>query len=946
MNTTQTEYSMLIHSGVAHDDDPPGRGSGRYGWGTGENPGQHQFSFISEVNRLRRDGLKDSEIAKIMLGEKAKGTDLKAELSIAKKAERKANIQRALSTLDECNGNHSEAARRMGLSTSSFNSLIDPAIAERTSKYENTAAMIKKVVDEKGFVDVGRDIGLYLGCTDNTKDVAVKMLEKEGYVKGYVKIPQLGTSHETSVVVLAKPGTTQSEIQQNKYKIAPITEFTPDKGKTWFTPEYPSSLDSKRVMIRYGDEGGKEKDGVIELRRGVTDLSLGDAQYAQVRIAVDGDHYMKGMAMYALDADMPKGIDVIYNTNKKSGTPFNDVLKPMKTYEGTDEINKENPFGALIKAGGQYHYTDENGKDQLSPINKLREEGEWDSWSRTIASQMLSKQPMKVINQQLNISISDKRLELEKIMNLTNPVIKKKLLDDFANSCDANATDLSAKGFKNQSFQVLLPITSLKDNEIYAPRFKDGDTVALIRYPHGGIFEIPVLTVNNKHKQAKEILRDAADAVGINSTVAEQLSGADFDGDTAVVVPLKSNQLGLSHRKPYKELQEFDPKMYKLPDSAPSVSSSTKEIEMGKVTNLITDMTALGANPDEIIRAVKHSMVVIDSEKHHLDYRKSYEDNRIRELKVKYQGVVNPDTGRINTPASTILSKASSEEYVPQRKEVTDVKKMTDAERARWDAGMKVYQPTGKTKMKYISDPKEMTPEELTRYKAGKKVYRETTEVATEKVARMDLVDDAMDLVYNKDNEKEVAYAKYANDLKDMARTARRESRGIKPTPVDKKAKEAYAPEVAALNAKINQAKSNSPKERRAQDLGNAYFAEALRDNPGMDKEHRDREKARCINKARAEVGARKDKIEITDREWEAIQNNAISTNKLTYIVNNTNLDVLKQRATPKGTSKGLSSGEIAKLKAMYASGMYTQAEIAKSLGVSVSTVSSALKAA
>ena len=61
----------LIHTGVAHDSNPPGRGSGRYGWGTGENPGQHQFDFLSEVKDLKKRGLKDADIAKMQAGVKA-----------------------------------------------------------------------------------------------------------------------------------------------------------------------------------------------------------------------------------------------------------------------------------------------------------------------------------------------------------------------------------------------------------------------------------------------------------------------------------------------------------------------------------------------------------------------------------------------------------------------------------------------------------------------------------------------------------------------------------------------------------------------------------------------------------------------------------------------------------------------------------------------------------
>lgn len=938
----------LIHSGVAHDENPPGRGSGRHPWGSGENPYQHQYDFISEVNRLKKQGLKDSEIAIALLGQKAKGVDLKAELAIAKNITRKDRHYQAVNMLNKYDGNASAAARAMGMSISSFKSLVNPEIAEFQDRYENTARAIQKVVDQKKYVDVGKNVGIYLNVPDNTKDVAIKILEKEGYIKGYVKVPQLGTKHETSVVVLSPPGTTYAEQQANKFNIAPIQVFTPDKGKTFFVPEFPSDLSSKRIMVRYKEEGGEDKDGVIELRRGVEDLSLGDAQYAQVRIAVDGTHYLKGMAMYG--DNMPDGVDVIFNTNKKVGTPLigtdehNEVLKRLKV-NATGEVDKDNPFGALIMAGGQYHYQDAKGKDQLSPINKIREEGEWDSWSRNLASQFLSKQPMKLINQQIDLTLTDRKLELETIMKLTNPIIKQKLLTDFADTCDKRAEELNVKGFKGQAYQVLLPMTSVKDNEIYAPMYKDGDTVALVRYPHGGTFEIPVLKVNNKNDQAKDIMRDAKDAVGISSSTAAQLSGADFDGDTAMVIPLKSNRISVVHQPYPNELKNFNPKDYKLPDSAPEVTNDTKQRNMGIVTNLINDMSVAGAPKEHIVRAVKHSMVVIDSEKHHLDWKQSAKDNDIESLKQLYQEHYDPKTGKMRRGSSTILSQASAEEYVPERKETTDYKNMTPEEQKRWDAGYKVYRPTGRTKMQYVSDPSVMTPEELSRYNAGKKVYRETTELVQEKVSRMSLTDDARSLIRDPNNPKEVAYADYANQLKAMAREARAESRTIKPVPVNVAAKKVYAAEVERLNAAIKTAKANSPRERTAQNIGNARAAEIFKNNPDMDKEHRDRTKAQCINKARAEVGAKKEKIVISDREWEAIQAGAISTEKLRNIIANTDLDALKKRATPKGDNRAITPAQEARIKAMYSSGMYTQKEIAEALGISASSVSSTLKA-
>lgn len=979
----------LIHSGVAHDEQPPGRGSGRYPWGSGENPGQHQFDFLSEVNTLKKRGLKDAEIAKMLLGQKgtmkdgtpiwSNTTDLRAEIAIETKKQRQINMNKALELYNKYNGNASAVGREMGVNESTVRSWLDPIKAERTSKYERTADLLRKRVEEKGMIDVSKATEYTLGVTDSTKKVAIAMLEKEGYMKVKVNIPQPGRKDQNTIVLaLVKPlpGETPKEtfvrVQKNKFDIQPIEDYTPDQGKTWWTPEYPASMDSKRIMIRYGDEGGKEKDGVIEINPKAKDLSLEGSRYAQVRIMVDDTNYMKGMAIYGREKDFPEGIDVIYNTNKKKGVPAIDknavynpendswsgkeVLKRLKIDKTTMEVDKENPFGATIKSpkekdgllitrGGQHYYIDSDGKEKLSPINKVREEGEWDSWSKNLSSQFLSKQPIKLVKQQIDLSMSQRKVELEEIMNLTNPVIKKKLLEDFANNCDANAVDLSVKGFKNQAFQVILPITSMKDNEVYAPKFDDGDTLALVRYPHAGIFEIPILKVNNKQEDAKEIMQNAADAIGINSKVAEQLSGADFDGDTVVAIPLASNRISVMASKPLAGLKDFDPKeLYKLPDDAPRMTNRTKQIQMGITTNLIADMTAQGAKESEMVRAVKHSMVVIDAEKHHLDYKKSERDNDIKSLKETYQKRIDPITGKETTGASTIFSRAKNPTYINKRKEITDTSKMTESELKRWNEGKKVYRDTEEYVKKRITDPSKMTPSELEIYNAGKKVYRETDQHIQVQVKRMEITDDAMTLIRNPKNAKEVAYARYANDLKAMANNARKAARAIKPYKISAESKKTYSEEVRSLQEKLRVAQSNNPRERRATMIANSLMSERIKSNPDMDNEHKKREEARCMALARSMVGAKKNLIEITDSEWNAIQANAISSTELAKILDNTDQEAFKKRATPRKSSDSISPSQLSLIKSMSNSGMYTQKEIADRLGISASAVSSAIR--
>lgn len=90
-------------------------------------------------------------------------------------------------------------------------------------------------------------------------------------------------------------------------------------------------------------------------------------------------------------------------------------------------------------------------------------------------------------------------------------------------------------------------------------------------------------------------------------------------------------------------LKDFDTKAYQLPDDAPPVDIDhgfDRKAEICRISNLILDMTGKAAK-EEMVRAIRHSMVIIDAEKYHLDYMKSYIDNNIDELIEKYQSWIN-----------------------------------------------------------------------------------------------------------------------------------------------------------------------------------------------------------------------------------------------------------------------------------------------------------------
>ena len=890
------------------------RHSGRYPWGSGDNPYQHEDWFLKEYNKYKSEGYSDTEIAHKM---GMSTTEFRQKRSLSQTAQRQAMASDVARLHDEEGLGWTEISKKMDIPESTVRNLYNPILDERSKKTNNTADALKASIAEKTYIDIGPGVENYMGVSRTKLKTAVRKLQEEGYEVHTVYIEQLGTGKKTATQIVCPPGTDYAYISKHPELIKLPIEYTENGGRTFLGLEPIQSVDSSRIMVRYSDdpESGKLKDGVIELRPGVEDLSLGGKQYAQVRIGVDGTHYLKGMAMYG--TDMPDGIDIIVNSNKPRGTPIkgtkdSTVFKPMSD-------NEDNPFGATIK---QRHYIGADGKEHLSPINivasgnsedaKVNEEGRWGEWSRTLSSQFLSKQSVPLAERQLGIAYNRMAAEHDELISLTNPVVKQQLLLKFAEECDSSAVHLKAAALPRQSTHVILPITDMPENQIYAPNYRDGEEVVLIRYPHGGIFEIPRLTVNNKQQTALKVMPNSKDAVGINPKVAQQLSGADFDGDTVVVIP--TSGVKIKTMKGLEGLKDFDTDIYKLPPEAPRIKSKTKNTEMGKISNLITDMTLQGATEEELCRAVKHSMVVIDSEKHHLDYRKSFEDNDIAKLKEKYQGGARKG-------ASTLISRASAEIHIDELKELTPSKAI-DIE-----TGKKIKQKSGRT----YTVPK---------YDKDGNVVGYSVKKATQTSTRMAEVDDAFEL--SSGTEMETVYAIHANKLKSLANQARKEAMSIKMPKTNESAKKVYSAEVASLISKLNTSRKNKPLERQAQARAGYRVKEQKAANPDLknDKEGLKKIKNQALEEARYEVGSKSRKergVKISEKEWEAIQAGAVSPNRLRDILANADEAQIRQLATPR-ERKELSESKIARIRSM-ANQNYSTADIADALGVSTSTV-------
>lgn len=885
----QDDYdNSLAHYGIL-------RKSGRYPWGSGGTAEKRSLEFLDMLQDLRSKGLSDVEIAQ---GLGMTTTQLRETNTIAR-AEKKAAQIAMINRLADKGMSNGAIAERMGLpGESSVRALRAAGQADKAVVLQNTVKMLRDNVESKGVIDIGKGVELYNGISREKLSSAVAVLKDEGYKVHYIKVQQQGTTHETTIKVLARDDIRWVDIKNDPRMIKSTQDFSSDNGgRSFFGLLPPVSVSSKRVAINYAEDGGSDADGVMYIRRGVKDLDMGGARYAQVRVAVDNTHYLKGMAVYK--DDMPPGVDIVFNTNKKRADLGPDKLKAMKEMKKGEDgiIDADNPFGSAVRQLGI-----RNEKDELvkvtSALNIVNEEGSWDKWSNNLSSQMLSKQSHQLARTQLNETYERRKKELEEIVSLTNPAVKQKMLEDFADSTDSAAVHLKAAALPRQRSQVILPINSLKDTEIYAPNFTNGERVVLVRYPHGGIFEIPELTVNNRHPEAKRILgSNPKDAVGINSKVAARLSGADFDGDTVLVIP--NNSGAVKTQPPLKGLIGFDPQSaYPKYEGMKVMDSRTKGIQMGLISNLITDMTIQGATDGELARAVRHSMVVIDAEKHKLNYKQSAIDNGIPQLMKKYQN-------RSQGGASTVISNSGAEAKVkvPKRKQGYQIDKKT---------GAKIYRETGES---YIDSK-------------GKLVFK------TQSVPRLS-VNDAHK--YSSGTPIEKIYADHSNNLKALANKARLELVHTKPTPYSPSANKAYAKEVAELNAALREALKNAPRERQAQVMAASVVKQKLNSNPEMDPPELKKIRSQTLAEMRRRTGAKKAEIKITPEQWNAIQAGALRHNTLTQILKNADSEKVKALATPR-TPTVMTAAKQAKAAAMLSSG-YTQAEVAAALGVSLTTL-------
>lgn len=927
----------LFHYGIL-------RKSGRYPWGSGKDEYTRSMTFQDMVANLKGQGVAYKDMAKAMGLDPAVEKDfsltaLRDTITIAKETVITEETHR-LVTLRDKQYSIQAMVKATGIPQATIRLRLKNADNLQKESIKATASVIREAVDKHGILDVGKGNNFDLGISPERYRTAISVLRDEGYERHLLKIQIPGSKNFTNQVVLVPKGTGFSGASKLRNQIETTAKWSLDDGRTFLGIHPPISLSSKRIKI----EHSSEKDGVIYVRPDVNDLSMGKNKYAQVRIAVDGTHYMKGVAI--VTKDIPAGVDVVYHSAKKVGTPLKSddpnasaVLKKMKTDE-TGAVDKDNPFGSSIKR--QIIEVGKDGKEKnTSVMNLLREEGDWETWTNSLPAQMLSKQPQPFIRSQLAETTKKYKLQVDEINSINNPVLRRKLLEKLSDKIESDAVDLRAAALPHQKTAVIIPVPKMNPNEVYAPRFETGERVVLIRYPHGGRFEIPEVTVNNNNPAAKKLLGDAPDAIGIHPKIAEKLSGADFDGDTVTIIPnavgkvRSAATLGRAGYEFEKGLNGFDPKQKyggfvqdKNADGSPKVDKKGDPIgnfklmkntgqEMGMITNLITDMSIQGARPDHMVRAVKHSMVVIDAEKHQLNYRQSAIDNGITQLNKVYRSE--------GTGAGTLISRATAKQFVDERK-----LRLAQQGGPIDERGAKVFVPTNRTVSKFDKKTGTYLPETVKRQQQEK---------------RLALTDDAHSLVSDRKHPVEVIYADHANAMKALANSTRLGASKIGTPKINKEAKRVYKAEVDDLVRQLHEAQKQKPLERQANRIANAVITQKRQEDPTLrfDKDRLTKVEKQARDGAWARMGLERSKITITDSAWDAIQAGAVSATTFREILsgNYVKQERLFELALPK-VHPVVSNPALSRAKAMLDAGL-TNADIARQLGVSPSTLRAAL---
>lgn len=261
------EDKYLAHYGIL-------RKSGRYPWGSGGSVEARSRGFLDEIESLKAKGItKETDLAR---GLGMTTTELRAAKSIAKNAKKQADIGMVEKLRDKGLSNVA-IGQRLGIPESTVRSFLAPGAKDKLDVLHATANFLKEKVDKDGPLDIGtgQEHHVLGGISADKLKTSVAVLKEQGYQVINVQVDTSG-GNKTTVRVLAPPGTTYRDLVKDKSQIKTLTGYTEDGGRSFLGLHPPLSVDSKRVGVRYAEDGGKEADGVIYVRPGVKDISMGN----------------------------------------------------------------------------------------------------------------------------------------------------------------------------------------------------------------------------------------------------------------------------------------------------------------------------------------------------------------------------------------------------------------------------------------------------------------------------------------------------------------------------------------------------------------------------------------------------------------------------------------------------------------------------------------------
>ena len=228
---------ILMHYGMP-------RRSGRYPWGSGEDPYQHSGDFLSRIEELKKTGWTETpENIKKEFG--LTTTQYRTEKANAKDERRMLDVARAKSLKEDGLG-ATEIGRIMGKNESTIRSLLNESSEIKMKKARETADFIKEQIEKKGMIDVTSGVERELGVSKEKLNQALKLLEEEGYPIYKGGIPQAtNPGQQTNQRVICKPGTDHKDIY-NYENVHPLTDYISKDGGSTFERKFTKTIKKTR----------------------------------------------------------------------------------------------------------------------------------------------------------------------------------------------------------------------------------------------------------------------------------------------------------------------------------------------------------------------------------------------------------------------------------------------------------------------------------------------------------------------------------------------------------------------------------------------------------------------------------------------------------------------------------------------------------------------------